>query len=82
YPINGMNDIIRFNVSNYIQKMDNPKVPLFILSEEDSLQTVEGEKIYYINFILQFKHEDQSEYKRYRIVLNRNGISEIETFTA
>ncbi|MDY0343111.1 MAG: hypothetical protein RBR28_06035 [Lentimicrobium sp.] len=81
YPTNGMNDIIRFNVSNFIQKMDNPVVPLFIPGEDGNLVIVKGEKIYYINLILQFKNEEQSEYKRYRIVLNRKGISEIEAFT-
>lgn len=78
YPTNGMNDIIRFNVSNFIQKMDNPVVPLFIPGEDGNLAIVKGEKIYYINLIFQFKNEEQSEYKRYRIVLNRKGISDIE----
>ena len=81
YATNGINDIIRFNVSNFVQKMDNPVVPLFIPGEDGNLAIVKGEKIYYINLILQFKNEEQSEYKRFRIVLNRKGISEIETFT-
>ncbi len=80
YPTSGMNDIIRFNVSNFIQKMDNPIVPLYIPGENGNIDIVKGEKMYYINLVLQFKNEDQSEYKRYRIVLNRKGIREIESF--
>ena len=33
YEINGINDIIRFNISRFIKNMDNPKVPAYILPE-------------------------------------------------
>jgi len=80
YPTAGMNDIIRFNVSNYINKMDNPEVPLYILDDEGDVSTVKGEKMYYINLVLQYRHTDGVRYKRYRIVMNRKGIKEIEKF--
>ncbi|MBL7906019.1 MAG: hypothetical protein JNL22_13430 [Bacteroidales bacterium] len=78
YPTSGMNDIIRFNVSNFIQKMDNPMVPLYVPGDSGNIEVIKGEKMYYINLIMQFRSEEQSEYKRYRIVLNRKGIREIE----
>ena len=78
YPTNGMNDIIRFNISNFLQKMDNPVVPLYYPGDNGGIEIVKGEKMYYINLILQFNNEDQISYKRYRIVLNRKGIREIE----
>lgn len=80
YPTSGINDIIRFNVSNFIQKMDNPVVPLYIPGESGGIAIVKGEKMYYINLVIQFKNEAQSEYKRYRILMNRKGIREIEHF--
>lgn len=80
YPTAGMNDIIRFNVSNYIQKMDNPVVPLYVPEEGNKAATVNGLKVYYLNLIMQFKHTDGVRYKRYRIVMNRTGIVEIEKF--
>lgn len=80
YPTSGMNDIVRFNVSNFIQKMDNPVVPLYAPVENGDFEIVKGEKMYYINLVLQLKNEEQLELKRYRIVLNRKGIREIETF--
>lgn len=80
YPTSGMNDIVRFNVSNFIQKMDNPVVPLYAPGENGDFEIVKGEKMYYINLVLQLKNEEQLEHKRYRIVLNRKGIREIETF--
>lgn len=78
YPTSGMNDIIRFNISNFIQKMDNPVVPLYYPGENGKIEIVKGEKMYYINLILQFNNEEQISYKRYRIVLNRKGINEIQ----
>lgn len=80
YPTSGMNDIIRFNISNFIQKMDNPVVPLYYPDENGGIEIVKGEKMYYINLILQFNNEEKFTYKRYRIVLNRKGIREVEKF--
>jgi hypothetical protein len=80
YPTAGMNDIVRFNVSNFIQKMDNPVVPLYAPGDNGVFEIVKGEKMYYINLVLQLKNEEQLDYKRYRIVLNRKGIREIEMF--
>ncbi|HEX2976399.1 MAG TPA: hypothetical protein VHO68_10720 [Bacteroidales bacterium] len=80
YPTAGMNDIIRFNVSNYIQKMDNPEVPLYVPEDDGTVGIIKGEKMYYINFIMQLRHSDGVHYKRYRVVMNRKGIREVETF--
>jgi hypothetical protein len=81
YPIIGVNDILRFNVSNLTMKMDNPEVPLF--ATEDShpgYSVVKGEKIYYINMIIQLRYQEQSELLRYRLAFNRNGLRSIEKF--
>jgi hypothetical protein len=81
YPIVGVNDILRFNVSNLTIKMDNPEVPLFAMDDNPSGYTiVRGEKIYYINMILQLRFHEQSELLRYRLAFNRNGLKSIEKF--
>jgi hypothetical protein len=80
YNTTGINDIIRFNVSSYISKMDNPDFPLFIADDNNSAKTIKGERTYYLNLIMQLKNEDQLIYKRYRVVLNREGILDIEKF--
>ncbi len=80
YPTAGMNDIIRFNVSAYLRKMDNTEVPLYIPDDDGSVGTVKAEKIYYLNLIMQFRHSDGVRYKRYRISINREGIQGIEQF--
>ena len=80
YFSTGINDIIRFNVSNFMNKMDNPEVPLFHLDNRNSYSVINGEKIYFLNLIMQFKNEDLVFYRRYRLVVNREGIKYIETF--
>ena len=82
YPLNGIHEIIRFNIFNFTNKMDNPEVPLYILDKDDLPIRIKGEKIYYLNLIMQFRFEEQLEYRRYRLVMNRTGIKELETLDA
>jgi len=77
YNITGVADIIRFNVSRFIQKMDNPEKPLYYLNE-DSFEKLSGEKVYFMNMVLRFKLDDETSYRRYRIIFNRRGIKKVE----
>jgi hypothetical protein len=78
YSITGVNSIIRLNLSNFISKMDNADFPLYYPDENDGFKIVKSEKIYYINFILHLKNDEQNELLRYRICLSRKGIQNIE----
>lgn len=80
YTIAGVNDIFRLSLVNFIHKTDNPEVPIYTMSESGSIDRICGDKIYYINLLIQLQHEDQLDYKRYRLVFNRLGILEIEQF--
>ena len=78
YPINGINNIVRYNLAEFMRKMDNPKVPLYVNQGDAALNFTSGDKAYYLNFIIQCKYEGISEYKRYRVCLCRDGIKDIE----
>lgn len=78
YQVAGINEIIRFNVSSFMFKMDNPDIPLYVTMADETVEKLMGSKIYYLNFIIQFRYEDFEQYKRYRVIFNRNGIMEIE----
>ena len=78
YNITGVVDIIRFNVSRFIQKMDNPEIPLYYLKENDEFEKISGEKVYFVNMVLRFKLDDETSYRRYRIIFNRRGIKKVE----
>ena len=78
YTMSGINDIMRLHFTQFIQKTDNPEVPLHRLDEEGNVEGIEGEKAYYINIIMQMRFEEHIENKRYRVIFNRSGITEIE----
>ena len=79
YPIAGTNEIIRFNVLNFTHQMDNPVMNLFLPEEKLDFEFAPSEKNYHINLVMQFRYEDQTNYRRYRIILNREGIRKIES---
>lgn len=78
FAVVGINDIMRYNVLSFIQKMDNPLIPLYVLNEEGDYSVITGEKIYYVNFLMQFQYDAKINYKRFRLIMDRNGIKEIE----
>ncbi len=78
YFINGVNSIIRFNVTSFIRNMDNLEFPLYYPDSDDGFVIVKGEKFYYLNLVVQKISDEQDETTCYRIALNRNGIYKIE----
>lgn len=78
YSISGIHDIMRLHFTRFVQKTDNPEVPLHILEKDGTIVDINGEKAYFINIILQMQFEGQIEYKRYRVIFNRTGITGFE----
>ncbi|HID16490.1 MAG TPA: hypothetical protein EYP16_06805 [Candidatus Atribacteria bacterium] len=77
YTINGIDDIIRFNISTFLKKMDDPKKLLYILTD-DGYKKIWGEKVYHINMIIKFTTEKDVRYKRFRLIITRKGLKRIE----
>ncbi|MDR3287278.1 MAG: hypothetical protein LBT27_07540 [Prevotellaceae bacterium] len=78
YPISGINDIMRLHLVRFMQKMDNPEEFLYLLNENDPVSTIQGEKVYYLNTIMQLKFEDQVDYKHFRVIITQSGITGLE----
>ncbi len=78
YRIDGINDILRININRFTLKMDDPQVALRMACDDGTTKVVYTDKIYYINILMQFRYGDTTEYRRFRLVVNRNGIQEIE----
>lgn len=78
YPTDGINDIIRLHVNSFIQKMDNPQVPLYMLDENNRPVGMACDKVYFLNIVLQYRYDDKIEYKRFRITVSRSGIDAID----
>jgi len=77
YTISGVNDIARFNISRFTEKMTNPEMPMYFIDDE-KYKKIYGSRVYHLNVILNFKTQDKEFFRRYRIVLNREGIKRIQ----
>lgn len=78
YDFTGINDIMRFHINRFTQKMDNPNITITGVADDRTLQTIESLKIYTLYFVLQFCYEDQLEYKSFKITATRDGIIDIK----
>jgi len=78
--VNGLNDIIRYNIQPYLQKMADPVEDQLHL-ENGELMTVHTHKVYHVNIVSRYKSispKVEFLYKRMRLVLTRKGIKRIE----
>ena len=78
YPLRGINDILRYNITEYTRKMDNPSFPLSGTWEDNEYKPIEGKKVYHITFIIQCVYEGHTEYKRIVLRCDRNGIVNVK----
>ena len=79
YGTSGVNDITRLNVAGFLGKMDSREYNLYITGKQDKpYDKVVGEKVYYLNLLMQFRHDGREHYRRFRLMLTRDGIQEIQ----
>jgi len=78
YEVDGITDILRFNVVKFVQQTGEPSKELFILDEHD-YHKIKAERVYHLNLILTYKCSDRTRCKRFRIVFNRRKLKRIET---
>lgn len=78
YETVGINDIMRLNLSGFVQRMDSRDYELFVPEGEKDYGMIIGEKIYYLNFLMQFRYKGKINYRRFRLLLNHDGIQSIQ----
>ena len=78
FPMKGINDIMRYNITEYTRKMDNPSIPLSGTWENDEYRSIIGKKVYRLTFVIQCVFEGKTEYKRVTVRCDRNGIISVE----
>ncbi len=84
YDIDGVVEIVRLSLLSFMRKTDNPEVPLYVLNENENenppwkIEKIMGIKNYYLNIILQYKHDEEENLIRYRVGFNRDGINSIQ----
>ncbi|MDD3627325.1 MAG: hypothetical protein PHV06_08405 [bacterium] len=77
YQFDGVNDIMRFNIMRFLNKMDNPEKSVHVF-EDGEFKKIYGERVYHLNLILKYSNTTSEKFKRFRIIMNRNGIKRIE----
>lgn len=79
YPLEGINDIIRYNFFDFMRNMDDTRVSLYSNSGGNQYATVCGRRVYVVNFVIQCKYQDiTSDYYRYRVLISKEGMEKIE----
>jgi len=79
HVIEGINDIVRVNLTKFLRKMDNPKKTLHVLTEK-GYEKIKGEKVYHINLITRYKTPHGQKQKRFKLIVNRKGLKRIERY--
>ncbi len=77
YSTSDVIDIMRFNIQDFLRSMDNPEKKIFIPKGSGYLKGY-GKRVYHINIITHFIVDKKDYVRRFRIVLNREGIRRIE----
>lgn len=77
YNFIGINDITRFNITHYVLKMDNPKIPIYLPDEQKGFVSISSQKVYTLYFILRCEGSENLYFRKFRILFNREGIKEI-----
>lgn len=77
YPVNSVVDIMRLNVSRFLTRMDNYKTPIYVCDSK-GCQKIFGNRVYHVNMIMKHSGNGRVVYRRFRLVLNQNGIKRIE----
>ncbi len=78
YPLRGINDILRYNITEYTRKMDNPSFPLSGTWEDNGYKPIEGKKVYHLTFVIQCVYEGKTEYKRIVVRCDKKGIVNVK----
>lgn len=74
----GVVDIVRMNIRRLLDRMDDP-VRSLLLPHSGGVDRVEGHCVYHLNLVLRYAAEGKpEEYRRFRLILDQNGIVRIE----
>ena len=79
--IDGISEIIQFDLTRFARKMDNSKCPVFIPGK-DGYRRENGRFVYHLHVVIRFQSGEQLVYQHFRIVMTRDGVRRIDTVAA
>ncbi len=77
----GITQILRFNISDFTRKIDDPEKEVFVRTKK-GIQRMLADRVYHLNLILRYGDSAAPVIKRYKIKASRNGIKKIEHYKA
>jgi len=72
-----INDIMRVGVGEFVRHLGTPEKPLTTLVDGEATR-IRGERVHHLNVILRYATAGEDAFRRYRVILNRNGIKRID----
>jgi hypothetical protein len=76
-PVEGVTDVTRINIHRYLERMDDPRQSLYVVDAED-YRKVKARRVYHMQLVLKYHLIDEVRLKRYRLVLDKEGLLRIE----
>jgi hypothetical protein len=77
YRTDGITDIMRYNVQSFLRGMDNPEKRIAIPHKKGYVSS-RAIRVYHINIITHFVIDNTDHIRRFRLILNRDGIQRVE----
>ena len=75
---NGVVDIVRMSIRHLLDRMDDP-IRSLLLPQSGGVRRVNGHCVYHLNLVLRYAAEGRpEEYRKFRLILDQNGIVRIE----
>lgn len=76
--LRGVNDIIRFNFSPIILRLEDTRTPIYV-HKKGKVKIVYTEKQIPIHIITAVKFDDDIKYQHYKVSINKHGIQQLNT---
>lgn len=73
----GITDVMRFNLTSFTRMMDDPERDL-LYPTGNGVHYVKGHRVYHLNLLINYISPTGTNFKRFRIVMNRQGIVRID----
>lgn len=83
-----IHDVLRYDISAFLAKMDNPRKNLTYFNPDKGISTIEAPKIYHVNLVFRYTVSEWNQQKRLssvvevervRVIINKKGIVRIQT---
>jgi len=75
-----IDDIFRFNVGRWLERMDNPWEELVLLPDGSAMtETAVSPRVYHVNVVMRLEEGGKVAVQTARLVLDRSGILRVET---